>query len=147
MQLPPAPVGTPFGSYTWADWYQKIRFIINDGQINHNDLQNLQGGTSTERYHLTAAQVALIGPTMTIKKITRSVITITAGNTSNTFTISPALADLQKAELRFNGCSSSTGSVNDTMTYVFLTNTTTITAVRAGTGGTSSVSFELIEYN
>lgn len=29
--LPPAPVGSPFGSYSWADWYQKVRTVINAG--------------------------------------------------------------------------------------------------------------------
>lgn len=27
--LPPAPVGAPFGSYTWSDWYKKVRDQIN----------------------------------------------------------------------------------------------------------------------
>lgn len=55
--IPPAPVGTPFGDYSWLDWYQKVRRAINDvNNINHNDLQNIQGGTSGEHYHLTAAE-------------------------------------------------------------------------------------------
>lgn len=59
--LPPAPVGTPFGAYEWADWYLKIRNAINDATaINHNDTQNIQGGTSGERYHLTAGQHASV---------------------------------------------------------------------------------------
>lgn len=29
--LPPAPIGSQFGSYAWADWYQKVRTVINDG--------------------------------------------------------------------------------------------------------------------
>jgi len=28
--LPPAPVGSPFGSYAWSDWYQKVRTVINE---------------------------------------------------------------------------------------------------------------------
>jgi SPRY domain len=56
MNLPPAPVGTPFGSFTWADWYEKVRRILNEGLLNHNDLQNIQGGNATERYHLTQAE-------------------------------------------------------------------------------------------
>ena len=55
--IPPAPVGTPFGDYSWIDWYQKIRRAINDvNLINHNDLQNIQGGTTDEFYHMTSAQ-------------------------------------------------------------------------------------------
>ena len=31
--LPPAPIGSPFGSYTWNDWYQKVRTQINNAQV------------------------------------------------------------------------------------------------------------------
>jgi hypothetical protein len=30
--LPPPPVGEPFASYQWDDWYRKVRKTINDGQ-------------------------------------------------------------------------------------------------------------------
>lgn len=30
--LPPAPIGTPFGSYSWEDWYRKVRDSINNAQ-------------------------------------------------------------------------------------------------------------------
>lgn len=30
--LPPPPVGEPFASYQWDDWYRKVRKSINDGQ-------------------------------------------------------------------------------------------------------------------
>lgn len=57
--LPPAPVGSPFGSYTWADWYQKVRTVINAGaSINHNTLTGLQGGGGGDFYHLSASQYA-----------------------------------------------------------------------------------------
>lgn len=55
--IPPAPIGAPFADYSWIDWYQKVRRAINDvNLINHNDLQNIQGGTTGEYYHMTAAQ-------------------------------------------------------------------------------------------
>jgi len=73
--LPPAPINELPTSYGWVDWYFKLRTLVNavnnlswasvnksgsnltDIQTrNHNDLQNTQGGTLTERYHLTAAQ-------------------------------------------------------------------------------------------
>lgn len=55
--LPPAPVGTPFGSYVWADWYQKVRTIINNGNtVPHNSLSGLQGGGSGDFFHLSSAQ-------------------------------------------------------------------------------------------
>lgn len=31
--LPPSPIGTPFGSYAWEDWYRKVRDAINNAQI------------------------------------------------------------------------------------------------------------------
>jgi len=30
--LPPPPIGEPFASYQWDDWYRKVRQTINDGQ-------------------------------------------------------------------------------------------------------------------
>lgn len=27
--LPPAPIDAPFGAYNWADWYEKVRRLIN----------------------------------------------------------------------------------------------------------------------
>ncbi len=30
--LPPPPIGEPFASYQWDDWYRKVRKVINDGQ-------------------------------------------------------------------------------------------------------------------
>lgn len=27
--LPPAPISSPFGSYSWSDWYRKVRDQIN----------------------------------------------------------------------------------------------------------------------
>lgn len=57
--IPPQPVGVVPGSSFWNDWIEKIRFVVNNlsaGAINHNDLQNIQGGSATERYHLTNSQ-------------------------------------------------------------------------------------------
>lgn len=78
--IPPSPVGSPFGSFTWADWYEKVRRAINASstlawsQITdftgsnltsiltrlHKDLQGLQGGTTNEYYHLTNAEYTLV---------------------------------------------------------------------------------------
>jgi hypothetical protein len=30
--LPPPPIGEPFASYQWDDWYRKVRTVINEGQ-------------------------------------------------------------------------------------------------------------------
>lgn len=73
LVLPPAPIDAPFGSYNWADWYEKVRRLINDvtiiawNQINdftgsnlnqlatrlHASLQSIDGSGS---YHLSAAE-------------------------------------------------------------------------------------------
>lgn len=61
--IPPQPIGVLPGSGFWNDWIEKVRVIINnlsEGNINHNDLQNIQGGSTTERYHLTSANAALV---------------------------------------------------------------------------------------
>jgi len=73
--LPPFPVDSEPNSYSRIDWYLKLRNLLNsvnsvawavvdkagsnltDIQTrNHNDLQNVQGGGASERYHLNAAQ-------------------------------------------------------------------------------------------
>lgn len=57
--IPPQPVGALPGSGFWNDWIEKIRTVVNNlslGFINHNDLQNIQGGSATERYHLNNSQ-------------------------------------------------------------------------------------------
>jgi len=79
--LPPTPIGVPPGHSFWNDWYEKLRTIVNTGAVSvtwsninfagsnitsiasraHNNLQSMQGGTTGERYHLTAAQHAALG--------------------------------------------------------------------------------------
>ena len=73
--LPPPPINDTPGSFTWLEWYRQLRnyvstsgsvpwYIINFAGSNitdiatrlHNNLQGLQGGTTGEMYHLTAAQ-------------------------------------------------------------------------------------------
>jgi hypothetical protein len=103
--IPPSPAGTPFGSQTWADWYEKVRRAINEAaeiswtQLtnftgsnltdletrNHNDLQTLQGGTTNEFYHLTAAEDTALAAgytgSVTLAKIT-------PGGTNGSLTVS-----------------------------------------------------------
>jgi hypothetical protein len=74
--IPPAPIRDPWGSYTWEEWFRAIRNkavesltsvswsgidftgsnITSILNRKHNDLTNIQGGTSAEYYHLTSAQ-------------------------------------------------------------------------------------------
>ena len=77
--LPPPPIQDKPGSFTWLEWYRQLRayvstsgsvpwYVINFAGSNitdialrdHANLQNLQGGTAGEHYHLTAAQRAAI---------------------------------------------------------------------------------------
>ncbi len=58
--LPPVPWDKPQTSFEWVDWYTKLRDVIDTSALDHQALLNLQGGNSTERYHLTNAQVALV---------------------------------------------------------------------------------------
>ena len=56
--IPPQPVGHVPGSAFWNDWIEKLRTLVNGistGGLNHNDLANVQGGSISERYHLSAA--------------------------------------------------------------------------------------------
>lgn len=78
--LPPPPINDAPGSFTWLEWYRQLRSYISTtgsvpwyvidfagsnitdiAQRDHNQLQNLQGGTAGEKYHITAAQHASLG--------------------------------------------------------------------------------------
>jgi hypothetical protein len=74
--LPPAPIRDPWGSYTWEEWFRRLRdraltsltsvlwtgidftssSITNILDRKHNDLQTIQGGTSAEYYHLKSSE-------------------------------------------------------------------------------------------
>ena len=73
--LPPPPIEEPAGSFTWVDWYNRLRNLINgvnniawasidktgsnlsDLQTRqHNSLQAIQGGALNDWFHLTSAQ-------------------------------------------------------------------------------------------
>lgn len=44
--IPPSPVGSPFTSYTWADWYEKVRRAINDSAtISWSQITTFDSGT------------------------------------------------------------------------------------------------------
>lgn len=79
-KLPPQPVGVPFGHSFWNDWIEKLRNVINNPG-NHNDLNNIQGGNSTERYHLTSAQATNVTDLATTTSFTPSAAGTTTGGT------------------------------------------------------------------
>lgn len=72
--LPPAPINAPIGSFAWQDWQNKLRTYVAIQGVQwsavdktgsnltdivtrtHNTLQSMQGGTTSEYYHLTNAE-------------------------------------------------------------------------------------------
>lgn len=85
--LPPPPINDQPGSFTWLEWYRQLRnYISTNGSVpwyvinfagsnitdiatrDHDQLQNIDGGTAGEHYHLTAAQHAALtaGPHNTL---------------------------------------------------------------------------------
>lgn len=90
MKIPPAPTGTPFGTFAWDDWYYKVTYLINNSLLNHNDLQGLQGGSSNQYYHLTSAQHD------SIANLNSNTYTPTASLGLNMDSVVPSLAFYQK---------------------------------------------------
>lgn len=58
--LPPIPWDKPQTSFEWVDWFTKLRKIIDTSALDHQSLLNIQGGNSSERYHLSAADAAKV---------------------------------------------------------------------------------------
>ena len=106
--LPPPPINDAPGSFTWLEWYRQLRnyvstsgsvpwYIINFAGSNitdiatrlHNQLQSLQGGTSGEMYHLTAAEV--LAARNTIERVVPTTgFNNTIANTTTTYIVEPA---------------------------------------------------------
>ncbi len=78
--LPPAPIQADWGSYQWDEWFRIVTLRIEGVSAiawddidfttsnitdittrNHDDLQNIDGGTGSEYYHLTSAEYTGIG--------------------------------------------------------------------------------------
>jgi len=79
------------------------------------------------------------------KSIQRGTISMTSGgSTSGTATITSV--DTTKTELRMLGASNDAVSDTTAISRVVLTNSTTITATRSSTSGTTVVSWELTEF-
>jgi hypothetical protein len=70
--IPPQPTGSLPGEGAWNDWIEKIRSLVNNliqGFVNHNDLQNIQGGLASERYHLDNTDYTALSGTRTNKGV------------------------------------------------------------------------------
>ena len=78
--LPPPPTRADNGSFAWTSWYNQLYTLLStSGSVSwslvnkagssiadlqtksHNLLTSMQGGTTNEYYHLTAAQYASLG--------------------------------------------------------------------------------------
>lgn len=90
------------------------------------------------------ALLSTTGSGSVIKSIQRGTVQITGTNTTGTATVTAVV--MANSELREVGQTVSTGSAGS-LAYIVLTNTTTITATRASaSSGTTTVSWELTEY-
>lgn len=78
-----------------------------------------------------------------VKTRGRGIININNPNLTATATITAV--DTAKTELRYLGCATEAAGTD---AHIYLTNTTTITATRKGTGGgfNTAVSYEFVEY-
>ena len=68
----------------WLKWFVDVaKFITSagggSGTITHDDLSGLQGGSATERYHLTAAEHTAVGALGTISTQAANAVAITGG--------------------------------------------------------------------
>ena len=77
--LPPPPLDqSPAIPYAVIDWYLKVQRAINEvAQVNkHNDLVDIQGGTTAEYFHLTQQEYDELG------KFTSSTFDLSTGDLS-----------------------------------------------------------------
>ena len=112
FKLPPPPQQNDLQGASWQDWFFKLQKAfttagstlwsaidftgsnLTDIQTrNHNDLQNIQGGTTTERYHLTASQQT--GLITENGYVDRTQSTMSFVNGTRTFTITPTGASYE----------------------------------------------------
>lgn len=90
--LPPPPIYDQPGSFTWLEWYRELRnYVSQSGSVpwsvidfagsnitdiavrNHNTLQVLQGGTTSQYYHLTKQNYDAISNSLEVLETSASV--------------------------------------------------------------------------
>ena len=100
--LPPPPINDQPGSFTWLEWYRQLRnYISTNGSVpwyvinfagsnitdiatrDHDQLQNLDGGTAGEHYHLTLAEVTTTRTTIEYVTPTTGFNNTIANSTTN----------------------------------------------------------------
>ena len=83
-----------------------------------------------------------------IKGVRRGVISTSGSAVTATATLSPAVTDIAKCELRLLGITSTANTPSYFAWRIELTNTTTITATRMiSSSAVSEIAWELTEYN
>ena len=106
--LPPPPINDQPGSFTWLEWYRQLRnYISTNGSVpwyvinfagsnitdiatrDHDQLQNLDGGTAGEHYHLTLAEVTTTRTTIEYVTPTTGFNNTIANSTTN-YIVEPA---------------------------------------------------------
>lgn len=112
--LPPAPVGSPFGSYSWSDWYQKVRTVINStGSVTWSSITSkpttIAGFGITDGVTLTGTQ------SLTNKSFpTYSFGTASGVNLSLTTSITTGSTTLHKTSTALsNNAGSGTGTLTN----------------------------------
>lgn len=107
--LPPPPINDPAGSFVWMEWYRQLRnYISQSGSVpwgvidfagsniadittrNHNNLQNIQGGSTGNYYHLARVLVGTTTYDFTSIATTATAttnITVTGALTSDLVTL------------------------------------------------------------
>jgi hypothetical protein len=110
--LPPPPTRAGAGDFAWTAWYNQLYTLLNtQGSVswdlvnkagssiadlqnkNHNLLTAIQGGTTNEYYHLTAAQYATIASTDTKYGAFHSSSTQTAAAANTAYAMSFSATD------------------------------------------------------
>lgn len=109
--LPPPPINDKPGSFAWLEWYRQLRnyvstsgsvpwYIINFAGSNitdiavreHNSMQNTQGGTAGEKYHLTSAQLSNVNNIPNLQTDVSDITTALAAGYTGTVTIAKLTA-------------------------------------------------------
>lgn len=104
INIPPPPIHERDFSNNWKLWFSRLREILSTVSTfswtlidftgsnitdiisrSHQDLQNLQGGSSSERYHLSVAQVTKLDNLQDTTLVTSTAVDMTLDQ--NAFTV------------------------------------------------------------
>lgn len=130
--LPPAPISTTdLNSYQWKDWFRKLQVYVTgissllwstidfsgssitdivDRQ--HNDLQVIQGGTTSQYYHLTSADYVGNGTGTLVRTTSPVLVTPVLGDATATSVASGTLKATSAAGyISSDGSTGYTGTV------------------------------------